>query len=89
MHRRSAIQPAPLSPVIEPHPIVIFAGGASHENALACHHAPNLTVSAKDIAGLRVHAGIARLHDLHYRAREGLWIVLCRAGRTTHVVTVK
>jgi hypothetical protein len=50
-------------PVIEPHPIVVFAGGASHSIAFTRHYAPNLTVSAKAISRLWIDSWIAVGYD--------------------------
>jgi hypothetical protein len=49
-----AVQPAPLLPVIEPHPIIVLAGGATNPVAFTRHYAPNLAVSTEDIARLRI-----------------------------------
>jgi hypothetical protein len=50
-------------PVIEPHPIVVLAGGATHPIAFPRHYAPNLAVSTKDIAALWLDSWIARRDD--------------------------
>ncbi len=62
-----SVQPAPLLPAIEPHPIVVLAGGATHPVAFACHYAPNLAASAKDITGLRINSWIAVGYDNVHR----------------------
>jgi hypothetical protein len=61
-----AVQPAPLLPVFEPHPIVVIAGFATHPIAFTGHYAPNLAVSTDDIAALRIDSWIAVGHDPHY-----------------------
>jgi hypothetical protein len=54
-------------PGIEPHPIAVLAGFASHQIALACHYAPNLAVSADHVAPLRIDSWIAVGHDHLHR----------------------
>jgi hypothetical protein len=76
-HCGGVAQPAPLSPVVDQHPIVVFAGGASHPIAFARHYAPNLAVSTKDIARLWIDSWIAVRSD-HLRHISVLVLVITR-----------
>jgi hypothetical protein len=61
--RGGAVQPTPLLPVVEPHPIVVHTGGATHPVAFARLYAPNLTVSADRVAPLRIDSWITGGYD--------------------------